>query len=108
MAYSTEVKIAHLALNPEQTAKKGLVTKDFAESMAQGVKNFLQVDWALSITGIAGPTWGTLGEPVGKVAFCVCFPDGKKSAVKYWPGLNRQDIRRQSALFALDFLIFGF
>ena len=71
VSYQTEVKTEHLGLQAEKIKKEGLVTENCALSMAQGVKNLLKADWALSITGIAGPSKGDLGEPVGKVAFAL-------------------------------------
>lgn len=108
ISYQTEAKVGLLGLDPEKIKKEGLVTEDCARSMAQGVKNLLKADWALAITGVAGPSAGNLGEPVGKVAFSLSSPLSQKSLIKQFKGPDREDIRRQSALFALDFLISGF
>ena len=108
VSYQTEVKIALLGLKVEKIKKEGLVTKDCALSMAQGVKKLLNTNWAVSVTGIAGPDKGNLGEKVGKIAFSVSSPWAEKSSIQYFNGPERKDIRRQSAFFALDFLVSGF
>ena len=108
VAYQTKVKIDHLGLQAEKIKKEGLVTEECALSIAQSVKSLLKTDWALSITGIAGPSEGALGEPVGKVAFALNSKQISKSAIKHFKGPKRKDIRHQAAFFALDFLISGF
>ena len=108
VSYATQVKIKELGLDPKQIEEQGLVTKSCASSMAQGVKNRLKTSWALSITGIAGPSKGALGEPVGKVAFSLHSPFENKSIIKHFKNLNRKDMRHQATLFSLDFLISGF
>lgn len=108
VSYKTELKIAHLGLNEEKIKKEGVVTESCALSMAQGVKNLLKSDWALSVTGIAGPSLGDLQEPVGKVAFGLSSPRANKSSIQYFEGPKRKDIRHQAVFFALDFLISEF
>jgi len=105
ISYQTELKIKLLGLSPEQIKQEGVVTKNCARSMAQGVKNLINADWALAITGVAGPDLGDLKEPVGKIAFALISKKGQKSQIQNFKGPKRQDIRHQSALFALDFLI---
>ena len=108
VSYSTEIKITKLGLDPEKVEKEGLVTENCAKSIAQGVKHFFNADWAISITGIAGPSEGVLGEPVGKVAFSLSSQLLTKNSIKHFEGPKRQDIRHQASFFALDFLISGF
>ena len=105
VSYREEVKIKVLGLNVKKIKKEGLVTKDCALSMAQAAKKLLKADYALSVTGVAGPSPGTLGEPVGQVAFALCLPKKTQSSIQYFKGPTREDIRYQSAIFALNLLI---
>ena len=108
VSYAADIKIKKLGLDPKKVKKEGLVTKNCAESMAHGVKKFFQADWALSTTGVAGPARGSLGEPLGTVAFSVVSKNLTRSVIKTFEGPERQDIRHQASLFALDFLLFEF
>lgn len=105
VSYDTQVKIDVLNLDSQWAQKKGVVNEKTAETMARSVKNLLKSDWGVSITGIAGPSVGFLGEPVGQVAFSVCSPFATHNMLKKIEGKNRQEVRHQSALFALDFLL---
>ena len=108
VAYQTELKINHLEMSAEKIKKEGLVTKDCALSMAQSVRKLLKADYAVAVTGVAGPSKGFLGEAVGKVAFSVSSEFINKSSIKQFKCLERKDIRHQATFFALDFLISGF
>jgi PncC family amidohydrolase len=74
--------------------------------MAQGARAALGSDWAVSITGVAGPSGGTSEKPVGFVCFAAIGPGFEKAVSKQFEaGGGRQDIQRQAALFAFDFLL---
>ena len=105
ISYQTEIKIKLLGLEKEELQKEGWVTKACALSMAQGVKNLLNSDWALAVTGVAGPSKGSLGENAGKIAFSICSPKASKSIIYQFEDAMRQEIRQKAGLFALDLLI---
>ena len=68
--------------------------------MAQGAREQLGVDVAVSVTGIAGPGGGTPEKPVGLVFLHVVGPDGEKALRFEIPG-EREWIRARSAVAAL-------
>lgn len=103
--YSTDIKIKKLGLSKKTLQKQGLVTQDCAKHLAESGKTFFCSDWAISLTGIAGPAQGDLGESVGTVAFAVCSSNMTSSVTKLFKSNNRNDIRYQAALFALEFLL---
>ena len=108
IAYQTAIKIEQLGLSPQKIAQEGLVTQNCVSLMAQSVKKKFKADWALSTSGIAGPSKGERGENVGKIAFSVCSPRAEKSLVKQFNDINRQTLRHKAGFFALDFLISEF
>jgi nicotinamide-nucleotide amidase len=75
VAYSNEVKEGLLGVLPETLLAYGAVSQEVVEQMAQGVLSRLNVDIAVSVSGIAGPDGGTAEKPVGTVWICVCTKD---------------------------------
>ena len=108
VAYQSLIKIEQLGLSAEKIKLEGLVSKNCVLSMAQSIKKNFKSDWAISTSGIAGPSKGERGENVGKIAFSVCSPSSEKSLVKQFNDISRQSLRYKASLFALDFLISEF
>ena len=106
ISYDNQIKIKLLGVNPEDLAQQGAVSKLVAKQMAAGVRDRLQTDWGLSITGIAGPEGGTDAKPVGLVYIGIAAPDGTVTADRYQFGefRGRDFIRWLSACTALDVL----
>lgn len=67
VTYSNESKSELLGVPPELIAAHGAVSEPVAEAMAVGCLQRAGVDYALSVTGVAGPTGGTADKPVGLV-----------------------------------------
>lgn len=76
IAYSNELKVQLLSVSPRTLSTHGAVSKEAAEEMAAGIIRLTGSDYALSVTGIAGPDGGTKEKPVGTV-WCAI---GKKGA----------------------------
>ncbi len=106
MAYSNEVKISQLGVAQESISEFGAVSKEVACSMALGIKEKLKTDWALSITGIAGPSGGSEEKPVGLVYIGIAMPNNAVEGVKFLFGEEKQRefIRYLSSCSALDLL----
>ncbi|MBC6416039.1 MAG: CinA family protein [Bdellovibrionales bacterium] len=105
ISYQREVKKRQLGISMQEMKIKGMVTKSFANLMTHSIKSKWLSDWAISTSGVAGPSLGDLGENVGKVAFCVSSPQVQKSALKQFYDIHRQNFQYKASLFALDFLI---
>ena len=84
---------AMLGVPPTLLEAHGAVSAEVAAAMAQGARERLGVDVAVSVTGIAGPGGGTPEKPVGLVFFHARRPDGRAVAALRDPGRARVDPR---------------
>ena len=75
VSYATGVKTGLLGVGEDTVREHGVVSARCAEQMAAGVRALLGTDWAVSTTGVAGPTEQE-GKPVGTVFVGVAGPDG--------------------------------
>ncbi|MDJ0682865.1 MAG: competence/damage-inducible protein A [Xenococcaceae cyanobacterium MO_167.B52] len=104
IAYSNQVKMALLGVSEATLDQWGAVSHPVAKQMAQGVKQKLNSDWGISITGIAGPDGGTDTKPVGLVYLGLASPDGEIESFECRFGKDRERslIRYLSSYKALD------
>jgi nicotinamide-nucleotide amidase len=104
ISYNNEVKTQVLKVSKADLEEYGAVSAEVATQMALGAKNLLQSDWAISITGIAGPGGGSTAKPVGLVYIAIADPDGNVEAIayKFNPNRDRAWIRMVSVYSALD------
>lgn len=104
IAYDNSVKVNLLGVNPGVLEQQGAVSHEVAQQMAQGAQRQLKTDWALSITGIAGPGGGSPAKPVGTVFIGLAQPDGSVHSYPYQFGefRGRDWVRHVSACSALD------
>jgi len=103
VTYSNEAKISRLGVKPETLDQFGAVSSPTAEEMAVGMRERAQTDFAVSITGIAGPDGGSAEKPVGTVFIALADAEGVRSMKFVFPG-DRYLIRWRSSQAALDFL----
>lgn len=67
VSYSNEAKVSFLGVNPETIATHGAVSEQVAREMIKGILERTGSDYAIAITGVAGPDGGTADKPVGTV-----------------------------------------
>jgi nicotinamide-nucleotide amidase len=65
IAYANEIKTTELNVSPYTLLMNGAVSQAVVEQMAEGIRTRYQSDFALAVTGIAGPAGGTEDKPVG-------------------------------------------
>ena len=105
VTYANEAKEKLLAVPAELLAVHGAVSAECAEAMAVGMRKLSGADYALSVTGIAGPAGGSDEKRVGLVYFGLAAGDFTTVLRRQFPKeLGRQGIRQRSASEALNFL----
>ena len=105
IAYDNNVKINQLSVKLATIKAHGGVSQAVAEEMALGCREALNVDLAISVTGIAGPGGGTDKKPVGTVWIGLATKDGVTSALYNFPDLSRNKVRDHACLAAITTLI---
>lgn len=101
VSYSNDAKVELLGVPAELIARKGAVSTEVAEAMADGAIERFGADIGVGITGIAGPDGGTPDKPVGYVCISAAARGGeRRTRDPVLPG-NRADIRERSATVAL-------
>ncbi len=103
VTYSNTAKTRELGVSGELIDKYGAVSAEVAAAMAQAARHKAKTDFAVAITGIAGPGGATEQKPVGLVYITVCSDD--KFLTKGFDfSHDRRSIRLKSALTALNLL----
>lgn len=103
VSYANEAKRDVLGVPEGLMKSHGAVSEPVAKAMAAGVRERMGTDYALAITGIAGPAGGSESKPVGLVYIALASPDALDVHRHVFPG-DRQAIRRRSATAALNHL----
>lgn len=108
VTYGNEAKVNLLGVRSSTLIDYGAVSRECAVEMARGAKRAIDADFALSITGIAGPSGGSAEKPVGTVWLALATMDDRVFVKKiFHPGRSRSQIRLLSVYTALNLLING-
>lgn len=103
IAYDNRIKEDLLHVPAAVLEQDGAVSESCAIAMAEGCRMVMKTDFAVSVTGIAGPDGATAEKPVGLVYVGIAGPKGA-SAVRLNLAGNRARIRRVSVIQALNLL----
>lgn len=101
VAYSNAAKTEMLGVPKALIDRRGAVSREVAEAMAQGIREAAGTDLGLSVTGIAGPDGGTKEKPVGLVYISLSSAQGVKTDEHKFLG-NREQIKIKASQMALD------
>ncbi len=106
VSYSNELKNSLLNISKEKLTKYGAVSEEVCEAMAINVKEKLGADWAIAISGIAGPNGGSQDKPVGLVHISISGPNNHITNIKklFNSTRNRIEIQRLSVNVCLNSL----
>ena len=104
VTYSNEAKQQILNVNPSTLAHYGAVSEEVVREMALGALISSKADYALSISGIAGPTGGSEEKPVGLVWFGLASKKRIWAESKIFNG-DRDQIRAQAVQHAVQLLL---
>ena len=102
-AYSNTIKSEVLGVRLNSLLSFGAVSQEVATEMATRTRYLTGSDWAISITGVAGPDGGTPEKPVGTVWIAISDQACVRSQKLNLEG-NRSDIRQKSVISALEML----
>ena len=104
VAYDNSIKDFLLNVNKETLRNFGAVSVECAKEMAAGALKNFRADFALSTTGIAGPTGETLGKPIGTVCIGLATRENVIAERFQFTG-TRQEVIEQSANKAMEMLL---
>ena len=104
ISYTNAVKQNVLGVNKETLQQFGAVSAQTAQEMASGARKLLKADYAVSVTGLAGPGGDAYGNKVGTVF--IGFESANVSVVKkcLFNG-DREEVRKQAVYAALKLIL---
>lgn len=106
VTYSNILKENWLAVENTTLVDNGAVSEAVVAEMCEGALSIAKADYALAVSGVAGPDGGTEKKPVGTVVIGVKSETYEKVVTCHFQG-DRNYIQQQSALTALKMLVLG-
>ncbi|MCX6364438.1 MAG: nicotinamide-nucleotide amidohydrolase family protein, partial [Actinobacteria bacterium] len=103
ISYANAVKMGLLDVPAGMLAQYGAVSEEVAGAMAQGARAATGADYALAVSGVAGPDGGTPDKPVGLVFVACSGPRRTKVLRGLYPG-DRASVRDYSVSAAFHLL----
>lgn len=104
ISYTNDIKILLLNVPSDLLDEKGAVSKEVAETMAEGVRKSLKADVSVSVTGLAGPGGDDFGNLVGTVFIGYCDETVCLSREFHFFG-DRDAVRQQAIVAALTIIM---
>ncbi len=103
VTYANSAKHDWLGISNELLLEKGAVSSECARGMVTGIRQRARTDYAIAVTGIAGPGGGTLEKPCGTVFIALATPQHTEVRECHFSG-DRHQVRTKTAYTALDWL----
>jgi nicotinamide-nucleotide amidase len=105
VSYSNQVKMKLLSVREEDLQTYGAVSEPVALAMVHGVRALIETDYAIAVTGVAGPGGGSTEKPVGTVYIAVEGPDDRQLVKRFQFIGDRSDIRSRTVREAMELLL---
>jgi len=102
VTYTNEAKQEMLGVSAETLKKYGAVSEQTVREMAAGALKASRAQVSVAVSGVAGPDGGTPKKPVGTVCIAWCRTGGEPVAHTYRFQGDRDSVRRQSVIQALE------
>jgi nicotinamide-nucleotide amidase len=103
VVYANEAKTGALDVDPKLIERHGAVSEQVARTMAEAAREHARATYALSTTGIAGPSGGSPEKPAGTVYIGLAVPN-KTAVRKFFFPTDRQTFKQMATQAALDLL----
>ena len=104
VTYSNEVKQSELHVQKQTMIDHGVVSVEVVKQMCHGVLKKFDANYAIAVSGVAGPTGGTKNKPVGTVAIGIISSFGDENIALYHFDGSRKEIQMQTANKAFEII----
>ncbi|EOJ2769982.1 TPA: nicotinamide-nucleotide amidase [Klebsiella pneumoniae] len=104
VTYSNEAKSQMIGVSEATLRDNGAVSEPVVVEMAIGALRAARADYAISVSGVAGPDGGSVEKPVGTVWFGVASVSGQGGTRRECFAGDREAVRRQATAYALNLL----
>jgi nicotinamide-nucleotide amidase len=105
ITYANTAKSRMIQVQPRLIRDYGAVSNQVARAMADGARNTAHVDYAVAVTGIAGPDGGSERKPVGLVYVAVSSELATVVIEHRFGDIGRDEIRKATVAAALDLVL---
>jgi len=102
VTYCNEIKEQELNVQKETMIKYGVVSCEVVQEMCQGVLNKFDATYAIAVSGVAGPSGGTVAKPIGTVAIGVISKYKNSDIQMYHFEGHRDEVQKQATNKALS------
>jgi nicotinamide-nucleotide amidase len=105
VAYAYEAKVASLGVSWDTLNSKGAVSRETVLEMAHGIRDSMQADVSVAVSGIAGPGGGTPEKPVGTTWIGLVTAEGELAQLFHFSAGDRQKNKALAVDAALQLLL---